>query len=81
MTVQRNISPVREGGERPPKAGWSQGETSPLNGISSRFGTGGLDVNASEKFPEFAGFRFPLLDKKILSLFVYPAVVTCLSEI
>ena len=24
-----------------------------------------LDVNASEIFPEFAGFRFPLLDKKI----------------
>ncbi len=23
------------------------------------------DVNAGEKFPEFAGFRFPLLDKKI----------------
>ena len=24
-----------------------------------------VDVNASEIFPEFAGFRFPLLDKKI----------------
>ena len=23
------------------------------------------NVNASEIFPEFAGFRFPLLDKKI----------------
>jgi hypothetical protein len=24
-----------------------------------------LCVNAGEKFPDFAGFRFPLLDKKI----------------
>ena len=29
QTSQRNTSPVREGGVRPPKAGWSQGETSP----------------------------------------------------
>ncbi len=24
-----------------------------------------VSVNAGEKFPDFAGFRFPLLDKKI----------------
>ena len=24
------VSPAGEGGERPPKAGWNQGETSPL---------------------------------------------------
>ena len=35
------------------------------NELAELLHCGVSSVNASEIFPEFAGFRFPLLDKKI----------------